>query len=154
MKDVRREPSHLEYIIGCSTGGNVDPYFMQNRFFEPLPVRPVEEMAEAGYSESWVTYSTQYYSAKELTVFPGRSVTVTDAAAYGLIVTQGRGSIGVWDVHTPAMVRYGEQTADEYFVTAGAAGSGVRITNASPEENLVMLKHFGPDNLDARALER
>jgi hypothetical protein len=127
---------------------------MKNRFFEPLPVRPSDEMAEEGCSESWVTYSTASYSAKELTVFPGRTVTISDAAAYGLIVTQGRGQIGVWDVHTPAMIRYGELTADEYFVTRSAANGGVRIANSSPDEKLVMLKHFGPDNPDARALVR
>lgn len=32
-----------------------------------------------------------HYSAKELTVFPRRSVTIRDAAAYGLIVVQGGG---------------------------------------------------------------
>ena len=156
VKDVPEELHYdLDYIIGMlDWEKNVDPYFMKNRFFEPLPVRPADEMAEDGYSESWVTYSTSHYSAKELTVLPGRSVTITDAAAYGLILTQGRGRIGVWDVHTPAMIRYGELTADEYFVTRGAANDGVRITNSSRDEKLVMLKHFGPDNPDARPLVR
>ena len=156
VKDV--PPEHhqdFEYIIGMlDWGKNVDPYFMKNRFFEPLPVRSVEEMAEDGYREVWVTYSTADYSAKELTVLPGRTVTIRDAAAYGLILTQGRGNVGVWDAHTPAMIRFGELTADEYFVTASAAAAGVRITNASADENLVMLKHFGPDNPDARPLEK
>ena len=156
VKDV--PPEHhqdFEYIIGMlDWGKNVDPYFMKNRFFEPLPVRSVEEMAEDGYREVWVTYSTADYSAKELTVLPGRTVTIRDAAAYGLILTQGRGNVGVWAAHTPAMIRFGELTADEYFVTASAAAAGVRITNASADENLVMLKHFGPDNPDARPLER
>ena len=156
VKDVPEELHYdLDYIIGMlDWEKNVDPYFMKNRFFEPLPVRPADEMAEDGYSESWVTYSTSHYSAKELTVLPERSVTITDAAAYGLILTQGRGRIGVWDVHTPAMIRYGELTADEYFVTRGAANEGVRITNSSRDEKLVMLKHFGPDNPDARPLVR
>ena len=156
VKDVPEELHYdLEYIIGMlDWEKNVDPYFMKNRFFEPLPVRPAGEMAEDGYSESWVTYSTSHYSAKELTVLPGRSVTIEDAAAYGLILTQGRGRIGVWDVHTPAMIRYGELTADEYFVTRSAANQGVRITNSSRDEKLVMLKHFGPDNPDARPLVR
>ena len=156
VKDV--PPEHhqdLDYIIGMlDWEANVDPYFKEHRYFEPHPVGDVDEMAEAGYRESWVTYSTADYSAKELTVFPGRTVTITDAAAYGLILTQGRGTVGVWNAHTPAMIRYGETTSDEYFVTAAAAKAGVRITNASAEENLVMLKHFGPDNPDARPLLR
>lgn len=156
VKDVPEEHCHdLDYIIGMlDWEANVDPYFMQHRHFEPLPVRSPEAMAEEGYRESWVTYSTADYSAKELTVLPGRTVTVSDAAAYGLILTQGRGRIGVWDVHTPSMIRYGELTADEFFVTRGAAAEGVRITNLSADESLVMLKHFGPDNPDARELVR
>ncbi|MCY4189061.1 MAG: hypothetical protein OXD30_11325 [Bryobacterales bacterium] len=156
VKDV--PPEHhqdLEYIIGMlDWEANVDPNFMEHRHFAPRPARAAGEMAEDGYSEAWVTYSTAHYSAKELTVHPGRSATIRDAAAYGTIVTQGRGKIGVWDVHTPAMIRFGELTADEYFVTAAAAREGVRVTNLSSDENLVMLKHFGPDNPDARPLVR
>ena len=156
VKDVPEEHHQdLEYIIGMlDWNANVDPYFMQNRFFEPSPVKQVEEMLESGYCESWVTYSTAYYSAKELTVYPGRSVTISDAAAYGMILTQGRGRIGVYEAHTPAMIRFGELTADEYFVTSNAACKGVRIENSSRNENLVLLKHFGPDNPDARSLVR
>ena len=33
-----------------------------------------------------------------------------------------------------------------------AAQAGVKITNGSDKENLVMLKHFGPGNPDAAAL--
>lgn len=156
VKDVPEEHHQdLEYIIGMlDWNANVDPYFMQNRFFEPSPVKQVEEMLESGYCESWVTYSTAYYSAKELTVYPGRSVTISDAAAYGMILTQGRGRIGVYEAHTPAMIRFGELTADEYFVTSNAACKGVRIENSSRNENLVLLKHFGPDNPDAKSLVR
>ena len=35
------------------------------------------DMADAGYCEKWIVYSTPHYSAKELTVFPGRTVTIT-----------------------------------------------------------------------------
>jgi hypothetical protein len=111
-------------------------------------------MAGAGYRENWIVYSTRYYSAKELTVQPGRSVTVTDAAAYGLIVVQGHGSVGRHEVETPAMIRYGQMTRDELFVTAAAARNGVTVTNASDCEDLVMLKHFGPGNPDAEPLVR
>jgi hypothetical protein len=43
-------------------------------------------------------------------------------------------------------------TKDELFVTATAAKAGVKVTNRSDTENLVMLKHFGPDNPDTVAL--
>ena len=62
-----------------------------------------------------------WYSAKELTVLPRRTVTIKDAAAYGLILTQGHGTIGQHHVSTPAMIRFGEMTEDELFVTADVA---------------------------------
>jgi hypothetical protein len=109
-------------------------------------------MAAAGFREMWITYGTALYSAKELTAFPGQSVTIDDAAAYGVILTQGRGTMGVFDVETPTMIRFGQMTKDELFVTAPAAKAGVKIANTSDEENLVMLKHFGPDNADSAGL--
>jgi hypothetical protein len=77
---------------------------------------------------------------------------IRDAAAYGSIVVQGWGSVGKLEVETPSLIRYGQMTRDELFVTAAAAQRGVSITNRSDTENLVMLKHFGPGNPDARGL--
>jgi hypothetical protein len=50
------------------------------------------------------------------------------------------------EVETPAMIRFGEMTSDELFVSYKAAAEGVKIVNKSATENLVMLKHFGPGN--------
>jgi hypothetical protein len=61
---------------------------------------------------------------------------------------QGHGKFGVWDIETPAMIRYGQLTHDEYFVTEKAAKEGIKITNPSKSDPIVMLKHFGPDNPD------
>jgi hypothetical protein len=154
VKDVPPEHHHnLDYILDMlDWGANVDPNYMANRLFHPRPVSDPAAMREAGYLENWIVYSTPFYSAKELTVQPGRSVTIKDAAAYGLIVVQGRGGIGKHDVETPTLVRYGQMTKDELFVTAAAAGAGVTVTNASDTEDLVMLKHFGPGNPDSAAL--
>ncbi|MEO8129613.1 MAG: hypothetical protein ABI822_21110, partial [Bryobacteraceae bacterium] len=151
VKDV--PPEHhqdLDYIMSMlDWEANVDPEFGKHNLFHPTPVYGEAAMAADGYSEKWVVYSTGHYSAKELTVEPGRSVTVKDAAAYGLIVVQGWGSIGKMDVETPSLIRYGQMTKDELFVTAAAAGRGVTVTNRSDKEHLVMLKHFGPGNPDA-----
>lgn len=156
VKDVPPENHHdLDYIIGMlDWDANVDPEYAKHRLFHPTPVKPVDEMADQGYSEQWVVYSTGYYTAKELTVRPKRSVTITDAAAYGLIVVQGWGSIGKLEVETPSLIRFGEMTKDELFVSASAAKNGVVVTNRSDTENLVMLKHFGPGNPDAKSLAR
>lgn len=127
---------------------NVDPNMMENRFMEPIPVRPLEEMEAAGYIEKWICYKSDAFSAKELTVLPGAEVVIKDSAAYGMIMMQGHGKMGVWNVETPALIRYGQLTNDEFFVSEAAAREGVRIVNASDSDPIVMLKHFGPDNPD------
>jgi hypothetical protein len=50
------------------------------------------------------------------------------------------------------MIRFGEMTQDELFVTAAAAREGVRVQNTSATDPLVILKHFGPGNPDAEPL--
>jgi hypothetical protein len=155
-KDVPVEKAHdLDYLIEMlDWEANVDPEFASHNMTYPRPVKDEDEMKALGYREVWVTYGTEHYSAKELTVLPGRSATINDAAAYGMILTQGFGTMGVHELETPSLIRFGELTSDEYFVTATAAKKGVKVTNISATEPLVMLKHFGPKNPDAQALVR
>jgi hypothetical protein len=129
---------------------NVDPDFAKNRFMRPKPVRPVNEMEAEGYIENWICYKSTAFSAKELTVLPGKTVTIKDSGCYGFITMQGHGKFGVWDIETPALIRYGQFTYDEYFVTEKAAKEGVKITNPSKSDPIVLLKHFGPDNPDLK----
>jgi len=129
---------------------NVDPDFAKNRFMAPKPVRPVKQMRAEGYVENWICYKSDAFGAKELTVLPGATVTIKDAAAYGFITMQGHGKLGVWDIETPALIRYGQLTYDEYFVTESAARAGIKITNPSKSDPIVMLKHFGPGNPDMK----
>ena len=148
VKDVPDEHHHdLDYLIDMMDWeANTDPEFAKHRQFDPIAVRCEKEMADAGFSEKWIVYSTPCYSAKELTVFPGRTVNIRDAAAYGLILTSGHGIFGMYEVETPSLIRFGQMTRDELFVTAQTAIEGVTIVNRSETENLVMLKHFGPGN--------
>lgn len=127
---------------------NTNPNLLETRFMQPIPVRPIEEMEAEGYVEKWVCYRSDAFSAKELTVLPGQTVTIKDSAAYGMIMMQGHGTMGVWDVETPALIRYGQLTNDEFFVTEQAAKEGVTIVNKSSTDPIVMLKHFGPKNPD------
>jgi len=129
---------------------NVDPNFAQNRFMAPKPVKPVKEMEAEGYIENWICYKSTAFSAKELTVLPGKTITIKDSACYGFIMMQGHGTMGVWDIETPSLIRYGQLTHDEYFVSEAAAKEGVTITNPSKTDPIVMLKHFGPDNPDLK----
>jgi hypothetical protein len=155
-KDVLPEYHHdLDYLVDLlDWDANVNPTFgADNRCF-PKPVRPFEQTEPDGYREQWVTYGTGWYSAKELTVLPRRQVTIKDAAAYGIILTEGYGRFGTLPVSTPSMIRFGQMTEDELFVTEGAARQGVTIENLSATDPLVILKHFGPGNPDAEPLRK
>lgn len=127
---------------------NVNPDILETRFMRPKPVKPVGEMEADGYSENWICYLSDAFSAKELTVFPGQTVTIRDSGCYGMIVMQGHGKLGVWDIETPALIRYGQLTNDEFFVSEKAALDGVTIANPSATDPIVILKHFGPGNPD------
>ncbi len=125
---------------------NVNPNILETRFMLPKPVKPLAEMQAQGYVENWVCYRSAAFSAKELTIAPGATVTIYDQAAYGLIMMQGHGKMGVWEIDTPALIRYGQLTNDEFFVSEQAAIEGVKIVNLSATDPIVMLKHFGPEN--------
>jgi len=127
---------------------NVDPHFAEKHFMRPQPVRDLAAMEAEGCVENWICYRSDAFSAKELTVQPGRTVTITDAAAYGFIMMQGHGTMNQWKIETPAMIRFGQLTHDEFFVSENAATQGVTITNLSDSDPIVMLKHFGPANPD------
>jgi hypothetical protein len=128
---------------------NVDPTFAQSHFMRPLAVGEPTD----GYEERWIVYRSPAFSAKELTVEPGATALVADAAAYGCIAVQGHGTIGGRPLETRTVIRFGELTFDEYFVSEQAAREGVRITNSSAGEPLVLLKHFGPGNPDRELVE-
>lgn len=105
VKDVPDEYKHdLDYIVSMlDWDANTDPnYGLSNKVF-PKFVRDEAEMKDSGYVEKWVTYGTKFYSAKELTIAPGRTATITDAEAYGLIVTQGHGDFGGTPVSTSTL---------------------------------------------------
>ncbi|MDY2880056.1 MAG: hypothetical protein SOT34_03880 [Candidatus Borkfalkiaceae bacterium] len=132
------ERGNFDYLIDViDWEKNVDPDFKAHRFMRPIVCGEDER-----YREEWICYKSPLVCAKRLTVYPGQTVTVRDSAAYGFILIQGRGRCGNWEIETPTLIRYGELTNDEFFVTEEAAGRGVVVTNTSKTENIVMLKHF------------
>jgi mannose-6-phosphate isomerase class I len=146
LKDVPdKDKSNLEYIVDMIDWKlNLDPDFFKNRFLAPIPVKSIDEMKEEGYEENLIVYNSKFYSAKELTVYPQKSVTIKENSAYGIIVIQGHGKFGVFDIESPSMIRYGQMTNDELFITESASIDGVEIKNESSTDNLVILKHLGP----------
>lgn len=125
---------------------NTDPEFKKHHYHEPVHVRDLEEMKAEGYIERWICYGSDEFSAKELTILPGQTVTIKDDWAYGLIMMEGYGTINGVEIETPSIIRYGEVTSDEMYVTFGAAQKGIVIKNLSSFSNLVMFKNFGPES--------
>lgn len=147
VKDMPKEKHQdLDFIIGqLDWEGNIDPLFKEHHFLEPIPVA---ETASEGFVDKWIVYGKvkgkELFTAKELTIQPGARVIIKDNGAYGLVAVQGCGKIGTHLLRTPAMIRFGELTEDEYFVSATAAQQGVVFENHGIEP-LVTLRYFGPD---------
>lgn len=121
---------------------NLDPMFYQNRRMVPMPVDNMEQMKADGYIDEWICYKCDLLGARRYTVLPGRTVTLKDEMAYGLICIQGFGTINGMELSSPNMIRFGELTHDEYFVTEPASRAGVTFMNLSKSEPLVILRHF------------
>jgi hypothetical protein len=123
---------------------NVDPSFKDHHYLEPIAMA---DTASEGYVDRWIVYGKvngeELFSAKELTVNPGVKVTVKDNGAYGLIAVQGCGRLGNLPLQTPAMIRFGELTEDEVFVSDRTARQGIAFENTG-KEPLVTLRYFGP----------
>jgi len=124
---------------------NVNPNFKDSHYLEPVVCAGSEN---EGWVDRWIVYGKvggkQLFTAKELTVMPGASCMIKDGGAYGWITVQGEGRIGKLRLQTPAMIRFGQLTEDEVFVTAKAAADGVQIENTGTEP-LVGLRYFGPE---------
>ena len=147
VKDVPPEKhKDLDYLIEqLDWDANVNPSFKDSHYLEPIPIA---DTSKEGWMDRWVVYGKvageELFSAKELTVNPGARVTIKDHGAYGLTAVQGTGLIGRHELQTPTLIRFGELTDDEVFVTHDAARRGVTVVNTGSEA-LVLLRYFGPD---------
>lgn len=147
VKDVPKEHhDDLDYLVDqLDWEGNVDPNFKNSHYLEPIAVA---QTASAGFQDRWIVYGRingeQLFTAKELTIRPGVKCIITDPGAYGLVAVQGSGTIGKLRLQSPSMIRYGELTEDEVFVTEEAAKAGVAFENTGSEP-LVALRYFGPE---------
>jgi len=143
-KEKHRDLDFLADLVDYPA--NLDREFKKHHYLEPIPV---DDSLSEGYVDRWVVYGTvdgeQKFSARELTVMPGARCTIRDAGASGVIVTQGHGRIGKLDVDCPAIIRFGQLTQDEVFISHEAASAGVTFENRSHTDPLVTLRYFGPD---------
>lgn len=136
---------NIDYVLSLMDWEkNIDPHYKKTYFRAPI----VCKHSDQKHTEKWITYANDYIAAKELTIAPGQTVTVKDSAAYGCIIIQGHGKFGVYDAEASVILRYGQASNDEYFVSEPSAKQGVVITNQSKFQPMVILKHFGPNNPD------
>jgi len=148
VKDVPPDKHQdLDFIIEqLDWEKNVDTHFKEHNYLEPIVAA-----SGTGWTDRWIVYGrvdgAQLFSAKELTVEPGARCTLNDPGASGWITVQGKGRIGKLNLQTPAMIRFGQETEDEVFITHEAATRGVEIENTGSEP-LVSLRYFGPDAFD------
>lgn len=146
VKDMPEDKHQdLDFIVGqLDWDKNVDTHFKQSNYLEPIRD---DAKSGDGYEDLWIVYGTvdgeQLFSAKELTIQPGAKCTLQDPGASSWITVQGRGRIGKLDLQTPAMIRFGENTTDEVFISHTAATKGVVVENTGSEP-LVGLRYFGP----------
>lgn len=148
VKDVPKDKRNdFDYIVDIlDWEANTDPCFKDHHYLEPIPVA---DTAAEGYVDKYVSYGKiggrQLFTTKELTVQPGAKCHLKEGGAHGLLVTQGHGRIGKLSLTCPTMVRFGELTEDEVFVSYEAAVAGITIENLSKVEPLVLLRYYGPD---------
>lgn len=134
----------LDFIIGqLDWEKNVDTHFKDNNYLEPI-----QAAAGDGWEDLWIVYGLvdgkQLFTARELTLQPGAKCVLKDGGASGWITVQGTGRIGKLALETPSMIRFGEETQDEVFISHEAATRGVEVENTGLEP-LVSLRYFGPD---------
>jgi hypothetical protein len=149
VKDVPEDKHHdLDYIIGMlDWEKNVDTHFKEHNYLEPIVAAEGDE-----WQDLWIVYGLvdgkQLFSARELTLQPGARCILQDPGASGWITVQGSGRIGKLSLQTPVMIRFGQETEDEVFITHEAATRGVEVENTGLEP-LVSLRYFGPDTYSA-----
>ncbi len=147
VKDVPEDKHQdLDFIIEqLDWEKNVDPHFKDHNYLEPIVDAAT---SQTGCTDKWIVYGLidgeQLFSAKELTIEPGAKCVLKDPGASGWITVQGKGRMGKLALQTPAMIRFGQETEDEVFISAEAAAAGVEIENTGSEP-LVGLRYFGPN---------
>jgi hypothetical protein len=143
-------------VRGAAGGGAEilwrEPNWVPGSFMAPgrrLDLQPNDPHVFTGHRGG-----TGGYTSEELIHQPGDAVTLIDAEACGIIVTQGGDRFGTHDVLAPSRIRFSGMTLDEFFITAGTSQPVVQIISNSDSDPLVILKHIGPDNPDAESLRK
>ncbi|MGE5495330.1 MAG: hypothetical protein ACM3S4_08545 [Burkholderiales bacterium] len=118
------------------------PDYKEKYFRAPKAIPETQK----GLTEKWVAYANEWIGAKEVTVAPGASVQLYDEACYCALVVQGHGKFGVFECESPGVLRFGDISGDEFFVSEASAKKGIEIVNTGKYEPLVILQNFANNN--------
>lgn len=121
---------------------STEVHYKEKYFREPKEISATQK----GLTEKWVAYANEFVAAKEVTVAPGAKIVLKDEACYCAVLTQGHGKFGEFDCEAPTMLRFGQASGDEFFISEKAAQKGITIENRSKFENLVVLQNFANNN--------
>ena len=93
--------------------------------------------------EHWIFYNTSKFSGKKLIVRPGGSFTSKDNGVYNILVWQGKGKFGEFEI-AARNSSSGKYDLDELIICHDRAVSGVDMINDSTDD-LIIYKFFGAD---------
>jgi len=128
----------LDYVLSLMDWEkNVDPHYRSRYFRPPLPYRQ-----GPGWTQRWIVYGNPHLAAIETVLQPGASLMLEEPFACGCIVIQGHGRLGPFPCASATLLRFGQASEDEFFISHRAARDRVRIENQSTCEPLVMLRHL------------
>jgi len=111
------------------------PDYKDIYFRKPKPLTKTQN----GLTEFWISYANDWIAAKEVTVDPMQEVILKDQACYCALVVQDMVKFGIFDCEAPGLLRFGQPSGDEYFISEYAAKQGIKIKNNSKYEPLVIL---------------
>jgi hypothetical protein len=118
---------------------------------------PSLKQAGPEFSESWEVFGRDPHSGYvpfvllETVIGPRKSVTLSGETFHSVFCVEGAGQLSTPDgrkpraIRAPRVFRFGEQSYDEYLITAERAKAGVRYENTS-DTPLVLHRCFGRDS--------
>ncbi|HDT12462.1 MAG TPA: hypothetical protein ENO01_02275 [Candidatus Marinimicrobia bacterium] len=131
-RDSLKEKAVLDMIDWNLNG---DPYFYENRHTPPIRN---EQHGPEKSEEYWIFYNTHKFSGKKIVVKPGEKIHTVENGVYNILVWQGKGSFGGYDIQA---FDFGK---DELLVCHNRAVDSVDIENTG-NNDLIIFKFFGPD---------
>lgn len=133
VDQARYGEKYILELVDWEKNGN--PHFYEDHHLSPILI---ESSLQPGGQEYWIFYNTTKFSGKKLVVKPGASYWSTERGVYNILVWQGKGFYGDYEIEGRNSER------DELLVSYERAKNGVQVQNKG-EDELMIIKFFGPD---------